>query len=108
MKLTLVNRQKLLEASKATRFGPDWPGQRCLAKTRRGTPCQNPAIRGPNRCRMHGGKSTGPRTVEGKARSIAAHTKHGRRSKKHVEKVKAINAELRWLTYELKRDGLIP
>ena len=108
MKLTLVNRQKLLEASKATRFGPDWPGQRCLAKTRRGTLCRNPAIRGPNRCRMHGGKSTGPRTEEGKARSIAAHTKHGRRSREHVEKVKAINAELRRITYELKRDGLIP
>ena len=79
-----------------------------MAKTRRGTLCQNPAIRGPNRCRMHGGKSTGPRTVEGKARSIAAHTKHGRRSREHVEKVKAINAELRRITYELKRDGLIP
>ena len=57
---------------------------------------------------MHGGKNTGPRTEEGKARSIAAHTKHGRRSREHVEKVKAINAELRRLTYELKRDGLIP
>ena len=46
--------------------------------------------------------------TEGKARTIAAHTKHGRRSREHVEKVKAINAELRRLTYELKRDGLIP
>ena len=25
------------------RFGPDWPGQRCGAKTRRGTACQRPA-----------------------------------------------------------------
>ncbi len=108
MKLTLVNHQKLVEAGKATRLGPDWPGQRCLAKTRRGTPCQNPVVADRNRCRMHGGKSTGPRTPEGKARSIAAHTKHGRRSRKHVEKVKAINAELRRITYELKRDGLIP
>ena len=57
---------------------------------------------------MHGGKSTGPRTEEGKARTIAAHTKHGRRSKAHVEKVKAINAEQRRITNELKRDGLIP
>ncbi|MDD3182402.1 MAG: HGGxSTG domain-containing protein [Alphaproteobacteria bacterium] len=32
--------------------------QRCLAKTRKGSPCQSPAM--PNgRCRMHGGKSTG-------------------------------------------------
>lgn len=32
---------------------------RCLAKTRRGTPCQSPAIRGRKRCRIHGGKSPG-------------------------------------------------
>ena len=51
---------------------------------------------------MHGGKSTGPRTPEGKARTIAAHTKHGRRSKVHVERVKAINAELRRITLALK------
>ena len=25
------------------RFGPNWPGQRCKAKTRRGTLCQRPA-----------------------------------------------------------------
>ena len=32
--------------------------KRCGAKTRRGTPCQAPAM--PNgRCRMHGGKSPG-------------------------------------------------
>lgn len=27
---------------------------RCLAKTRRGTPCQAPAIHGRSRCRLHG------------------------------------------------------
>ena len=107
MKLTLVNHQKLIEAGKATRLGAHWPGQRCFAKTRQGMPCQNPAIRGPNRCRMHGGKSTGPRTPEGKARTIAAHTKHGRRSREHVEKVKAINAELRRIILECKRAGLL-
>jgi hypothetical protein len=30
------------------------------------------------RCRMHGGTATGPRTPQGKARMIAARTKHGR------------------------------
>ncbi len=29
--------------------------RRCLARTRRGTPCQGPAVRGRTRCRMHGG-----------------------------------------------------
>ena len=106
--LTLVNREKLIEAGRHMRFGPQWSGQRCLAKTRQGTSCQNPAVTDRNRCRMHGGRSTGPRTAEGKARAAAAHMKHGRRSKAHVEKVRAINAELRRITFELKRDGFIP
>lgn len=41
---------------------------RCGARTRRGTPCQGPAIAN-GRCRMHGGPSTGPRTPEGLAQS---------------------------------------
>lgn len=28
---------------------------RCGARTRRGTPCEAPAVRGKARCRMHGG-----------------------------------------------------
>ena len=28
---------------------------RCGAKTRRGTPCHAPAVKGKKRCRMHGG-----------------------------------------------------
>ena len=28
---------------------------RCGAKTRRGTPCLSPAVKGKKRCRMHGG-----------------------------------------------------
>ncbi len=106
--LTLVNRQKLLEAGKGTRFGADWPGQRCLAKTRRGPPCKNPVVTNRSKCRMHGGKSTGPRTPEGKARVAAAHTKHGRRSRAHMEKVKAINAELRRVILQGRRAGLLP
>ncbi len=33
--------------------------RRCGAKTRAGTPCQCPAIRGRARCRIHGGLSPG-------------------------------------------------
>ena len=106
--LKAANFGAFVEAGMATRFGADWPGRRCGAKTRAGGTCQNPAIKGRSRCKLHGGRSTGPRTPEGKARAAAAHTKHGRRSKAHVEKVKAINAELRRITYALKRDGLIP
>jgi len=108
MEVTLTNREKLIDAGRGTRLGPQWPGQRCLAKTRKSSPCQNPVVTGRNRCRMHGGKSIGPRTPEGKQRAVDAHTQHGRRSKAHVEKIKFINAELRRITFELKRDGLIP
>ncbi|MEC7092509.1 MAG: HGGxSTG domain-containing protein, partial [Pseudomonadota bacterium] len=40
------------------RFGPDWPGRRCGAKTRRGTACQRPANKKNGRCRLHGGANT--------------------------------------------------
>jgi len=47
---------------------------RCGAKTRKGTPCKAPAVSGSNRCRLHGGLSTGPRTEEGRA-AIAESTR---------------------------------
>jgi len=52
---------------------------RCGACCKRtGLACQAPAM--PNgRCRMHGGASTGPRTLEGLARSTAARWRHGKR-----------------------------
>jgi hypothetical protein len=37
---------------------PRAPG-RCGAKTRAGTPCRTPPVRGRTRCRMHGGTSPG-------------------------------------------------
>jgi hypothetical protein len=38
---------------------------RCGAKTRAGSPCQRPALRGHKRCRLHGGLSPGaPRGVK--------------------------------------------
>jgi hypothetical protein len=48
----------------------------CGAKTRRDKPCVAKAL--PNgRCRNHGGLSTGPKTPEGKARSLAALKQNG-------------------------------
>lgn len=37
----------------------------CGAKTRKGTPCRMKSEPGKNRCKFHGGKSTGARTPEG-------------------------------------------
>jgi hypothetical protein len=45
---------------------------RCGAKTRAGGSCKAPAVPGKARCRMHGGLSCGPRTEDGKKRSLAA------------------------------------
>ena len=92
----------IAEAGRQTRFGPDWPGQRCGAKTRAGGPCQKPALRGKNRCQLHGGRSTGPRTEAGRARIAAAHTTHGRltkekraEAKRRAEVGREVRAELR-------------
>lgn len=49
---------------------------RCGARTRHGSSCRAPAMAN-GRCRMHGGKSTGPRTPEGLERSRKANWKHG-------------------------------
>ncbi|MFC1765912.1 HGGxSTG domain-containing protein, partial [Planctomycetota bacterium] len=49
---------------------------RCGAMNRRGTPCMAPAMKN-GRCRLHGGKSTGPRTPEGLERSRRANLRHG-------------------------------
>ena len=36
-----------------TRFGPDWPGVRCGAKTKAGGKCQRPAVKRTGRCTRH-------------------------------------------------------
>lgn len=49
---------------------------RCQAKTRQQGACRQPAM--PNgRCRMHGGLSSGAKTIEGKKAAQQAITKHG-------------------------------
>jgi hypothetical protein len=48
---------------------------RCGARAKRtGQPCQSPAIKGKARCRMHGGRSTGP--PKGNKNAL----RHGKRS----------------------------
>ena len=59
-------------------YGPDWQGQRCEAKTRRGTLCRRPAKLPVGKCKLHGGNSTGPRTADGLARLVASKTTHGK------------------------------
>jgi transcriptional regulator with XRE-family HTH domain len=44
----------------------------CGAKTRKGTACRNMSEPGKRRCKYHGGKSTGPKTAEGRNRIAQA------------------------------------
>ncbi|WP_146111584.1 helix-turn-helix domain-containing protein [Defluviimonas denitrificans] len=44
----------------------------CGAKTRAGTPCRAQSEPGRSRCRLHGGKSTGPKTEAGRVRIASA------------------------------------
>jgi hypothetical protein len=60
------------------RSGNPHSAPRCGARNRRGLPCLAPAMRGKARCRLHGGHSTGPTTLEGLSRLRKANTKHGR------------------------------
>lgn len=50
----------------------------CQAQSKRtGQQCRAPAIAGKTKCRFHGGKSTGPKTPEGRQRCAQARTTHG-------------------------------
>ena len=69
-------------------YGPNWQGQRCKARTRRGTLCQRPGNKINGRCKLHGGRSTGPRTEDGVARLVASKTTHGRTTKAERAKAK--------------------
>jgi len=54
--------------------------EKCLATCSDGSECQAYAMDGSNRCRHHGGKSTGPKTDEGKKASRMNGVTHGLRS----------------------------
>jgi transcriptional regulator with XRE-family HTH domain len=45
---------------------------KCGAKTRKGSPCRNESEPGKRRCKFHGGRSTGAKTPEGRARIAEA------------------------------------
>jgi hypothetical protein len=88
------------------RFGPDWPGQRCGAKTGRGSECQRPANKKNGRCRLHGGASTGAKTEEGLARISAANLRHGKFTKDKLETRRENAAKGREILAELRHNPL--
>ncbi|MGE0119581.1 MAG: HGGxSTG domain-containing protein [Dongiaceae bacterium] len=56
---------------------------RCGARTRTGGCCRQPAMAN-GRCRLHGGRSTGPRTPAGLARCRTTRLVHGYRGRAHL------------------------
>ena len=97
------------------RFGVDWPGQRCGARTRRGTACLKPALKGKTRCQLHGGKATGARTTAGRQRLSDAQLRHGKYTKTELAKAKhraeigrRVLAKLRRIEGQLIAAGLMP
>lgn len=59
---------------------------RCAAKSKRtGKQCGKPALKGKSVCQFHGGRSTGPKTVAGKARQRASVTTHGNQTIEAIE-----------------------
>jgi hypothetical protein len=98
-----------------TRFGPNWAGVRCLAKTRRGTECQSAAYKHNGRCRLHGGLSTGARTQAGREKLAASKTKHGRftkqkraEAKRRAETGRRVRGELKRIERQIVDAGLMP
>jgi len=57
--------------------------KQCQAKSKRSKQqCRAPAMRGKQVCKNHGGKSTGPKTIEGRKRCADAKTIHGNETRK--------------------------
>ena len=55
----------------------------CNAKSKRtGIQCRAPAAKGKTKCRFHGGRSTGPKTEQGRKRCAEAKTIHGNETRK--------------------------
>jgi len=69
----------------------------CGAKARQNShqPCRQPAMQN-GRCRMHGGKSTGPKTPEGKERAAKANFKHGFYTNAAIEERMRMRMMMQW------------
>ena len=95
-------------------YGPNWQGIRCEARTRAGTPCQRPWNRFNGRCKLHGGKSTGPQTQAGRDKLAQLHLKHGKltkqkrqEAKKRAEVGRKVRAEVKRIEARLIEQGVL-
>ena len=68
--------------------GPMRDAPRCGAKTRRGTPCQAPAVSGKRRCRMHGGAAgSGAPIGNRNALKTGLHTAEARQIRRLIREI---------------------
>jgi hypothetical protein len=87
---------------KPNRIGSANAAPRCGARRRDGGSCRQPAMKN-GRCRLHGGKSTGPITCEGLERSRKANWRHGHYSAKAKQERMRARAETSLLRKLLKQ-----
>ena len=74
-----------------------------MARTRRGTLCQRPGNKLNGRCKLHGGRSTGPKSETGLASLTASKTIHGCTTKSERVKAKHMAEFSRQINSELKK-----
>src|ERR671939_788764 len=82
-------------------LGPPWrihQSPRCGARTRSGTPCRSPAVRGKERCRMHGG-AKGSGAPEGKRNG---RYRHGTFTREALEARRLLTRLLRQVREQLR------
>jgi hypothetical protein len=80
--------------------GPMLASPRCGARTRSGTPCRSPAVKGKTRCRMHGGaKGTG--APPGNQNAL----KHGTYTKAAFERRAALRSLIRETQKFVRENG---
>jgi hypothetical protein len=70
----------------------------CGARKKTGQQCKAKAELGSNRCRFHGGKSTGPKTIDGKIKSLSKLTQYRRQPHLLIAKRRELITEMRTKT----------
>ena len=82
--------------------------RQCAAKSKRTKQqCRSPAMRGKLVCRIHGGKSAGPKTEQGRKRCAEAKTVHGKETRGIRQRRSKLSRELYALEMEGRKLGLI-
>ena len=85
--------------------------RRCTAKSKRsGEQCKKPALKTSRtqKCQLHGGRSRGPVTAEGKARSALANYRTGEYTKAAIDHLDRSRALLRVLEDATHLLGMVP